>query len=308
MGFSIGLVGASVATLLGMLGGLWWGLELFSHFAVQLVVAQLVCLAGVVFFRHRWIAIACIPFVLINIFSVSGYYRSPGAAAVGATEHSVRVMSLNLLIANRRVDLVEAAIATENPDVILLQEVTPAWQAALRRALKDYPYEIRKIRDDPFSIMLKSRFPLRNARILRPAPDSTPSVLAEICPVAAARCLTLVGAHPVPPIPGAGADRRNRQLAALGRLIAHLERGPLVVVGDLNMTPWSPYFSAFLAQTGLRDSALGLGIKPTWFSDFMLFGLPLDHILVSPGVRVVRRSVGRDMGSDHYPLTADLAY
>jgi endonuclease/exonuclease/phosphatase (EEP) superfamily protein YafD len=38
------------------------------------------------------------------------------------------------------------------------------------------------------------------------------------------------------------------------------------------------------------------------------FALPIDHTLVSPGVRVVQREVGPDLGSDHRPVTTTIEF
>jgi endonuclease/exonuclease/phosphatase (EEP) superfamily protein YafD len=79
-----------------------------------------------------------------------------------------------------------------------------------------------------------------------------------------------------------------------------------VLLGDLNCTPWSPAFDRLLAAARLRDSGRGRGLHPTWFSAVPFVGLPIDHVLVGPGVGVRGRHVGPDIGSDHRPVIADL--
>jgi len=44
----------------------------------------------------------------------------------------------------------------------------------------------------------------------------------------------------------------------------------------------------------------------TWLSRFPLFGLMIDHVLAGPNVRIARAWVGQDVGSDHFPVVADL--
>ena len=84
--------------------------------------------------------------------------------------------------------------------------------------------------------------------------------------------------------------------------------GPLIVAGDFNCTPWSPFFSDLLAATGLHDSALGFGVWPTWNSSLLPLGLKIDHVLVTGGVVARNHQVGADVGSDHFPVIVDLAY
>jgi endonuclease/exonuclease/phosphatase (EEP) superfamily protein YafD len=63
----------------------------------------------------------------------------------------------------------------------------------------------------------------------------------------------------------------------------------------------------FMEQNGLRDSALGFGLHPTWLSRWLPLGIPIDQILHSDAIAVLDRRVGPDVGSDHFPVTADIA-
>ena len=74
--------------------------------------------------------------------------------------------------------------------------------------------------------------------------------------------VTLIAAHPVPPVSARVSAGRNRQIAELARLVAAAP-GEKIVVGDLNTTSWSPVFADFLAETGLADTPRGRGIQPT---------------------------------------------
>ncbi|HXZ67286.1 MAG TPA: endonuclease/exonuclease/phosphatase family protein, partial [Alphaproteobacteria bacterium] len=81
---------------------------------------------------------------------------------------------------------------------------------------------------------------------------------------------------------------------------------PVVVVGNLNLTPQSELFGWLLRQGHLFDTALGKFPAPTWPTPVSGLGLRLDHVLVSPDIEVVKRTVGADYGSGHLPLTVDL--
>jgi endonuclease/exonuclease/phosphatase (EEP) superfamily protein YafD len=118
------------------------------------------------------------------------------------------------------------------------------------------------------------------------------------------RCVDLVALHAAPPIRARGAYRA-RQLEIAARL-ASAAAGPVVLLGDLNCTPWSPAFDRLQAAAGLRDSGRGRGLHPTWLSAMPFIGLPIDHVLVGPGIGVRGRRVGPDIGSDHRPVVADL--
>ena len=82
---------------------------------------------------------------------------------------------------------------------------------------------------------------------------------------------------------------------------------PVIVAGDLNTTPWSHGFQRLIRPRGLRDSAVGHGVQTTWNARRWVPRIPIDHVVVSPEVRVVARRVGPDVGSDHLPIEATLA-
>jgi endonuclease/exonuclease/phosphatase (EEP) superfamily protein YafD len=99
-------------------------------------------------------------------------------------------------------------------------------------------------------------------------------------------------------------EHRNRQLVEIARFLA-AQTGPLVLLGDLNTTPWNFYFQRLLADSGLRSSAEGRGYQASWPGAPFLLRIPLDHVLLSPELRVVRREIGPDVGSDHLPVIVE---
>lgn len=81
------------------------------------------------------------------------------------------------------------------------------------------------------------------------------------------------------------------------------------MVGDFNATPWSYPFRRLMASTDLSNSALGFGLDLSYPADGNpLVRVPIDHLLFSDGLAVVDRRLGPAMGSDHFPLTVDLAF
>ena len=82
---------------------------------------------------------------------------------------------------------------------------------------------------------------------------------------------------------------------------------PAVLLGDLNITPWSPYFKDFIQVTGLQESRKGLGLYPTWPTWLPPLRIPIDHSLISIGITVQAFSLGHDIGSDHFPVILDFS-
>jgi endonuclease/exonuclease/phosphatase family metal-dependent hydrolase len=103
------------------------------------------------------------------------------------------------------------------------------------------------------------------------------------------------------------AAQRIRQLDALGALLRDADPAvPLVVAGDFNLTPFSPYFGDLLQPTGLRDARRPFGLHATWPAWPLPLWIPIDHCLVGARTRAVRVATGPTTGSDHWPLECDL--
>jgi endonuclease/exonuclease/phosphatase (EEP) superfamily protein YafD len=181
--------------------------------------------------------------------------------------------------------------------------VDDTWAEAIATLEPLYPHRVVHPRADRFGIAVLSRLPLANRRIEELA-DGPPVVIADLA-IGAKGCL-LVAAHPPAPIAADWSVRRDAQLAAIGDLAASESR-PVIVAGDLNSTPWSHGFRRLVSPGGLKDSAVGRGLQPTWNARRLAPRIPIDHVIVSPEVRVISRRVGPDVGSDHLPVEATLA-
>jgi endonuclease/exonuclease/phosphatase (EEP) superfamily protein YafD len=113
------------------------------------------------------------------------------------------------------------------------------------------------------------------------------------------RDFVLIGTHPPPPGGREFAAERDRQLGQLAEHVA-LTQMPVLVVGDLNATPWS---AGMRIATGrnLGFRSLRPPWTPTWRAA-SIFAIPIDHALCTAPLVIVGRSVGPDVGSDHRSL------
>ena len=158
--------------------------------------------------------------------------------------------------------------------------------------------------EDNFGIAVFSRLPLAEAGVHTLGEAGLPSLSMRV-DVGGVE-LTLLATHPTPPIPARRFHLRNDQLARLGELIDSSSR-PLVLVGDLNMTMWSPWYRRLTGTRRLFNSRRGFGVQGSWPACLPEFlRLPIDHCLLSDGLSVAGCSLGPDIGSDHLPLLVDL--
>lgn len=289
-----------------------WTLELVRHFQLY-GMSLLVILAAAGFALKFWkLATLQLAALLALAWPLRHYYAPPPASAeaAAATErgNAFTLVSCNLLSVPREPERVKAALLEADPDVLLLMEFTPEWHGLLRPLLTRYPHQTGEAREGYTGIWLASRLPLENPEVLE-LDGEDPCVTARLR-LPSSRTVAFVGAHPMAPVSPEMFRRAQRQFAALRALRGRCGGGPFVLAGDLNCTPFARTFRDFLSDTGLRDSAEGRGLTSTWFPDLSpgaLFGLPIDHVLVSPGVKVLERSAGPRTGSDHVWVLARLA-
>ena len=81
----------------------------------------------------------------------------------------------------------------------------------------------------------------------------------------------------------------------------------VLILGDLNATPWCPPLRRFLAASGLRPAASDQGLLGTsWPVPIPFLRIPLDHALLSPDLVCVSYRIGPDIGSDHFPFILEV--
>lgn len=81
-----------------------------------------------------------------------------------------------------------------------------------------------------------------------------------------------------------------------------------MLLGDLNLTPWSTWSLKLQAGSGLVRDIVDFTIETTLYRFPMFpFGVILDHCLIEPTLGYTDIHVGQPMGSDHRSITLRLA-
>ncbi|VGO17032.1 hypothetical protein PDESU_05626 [Pontiella desulfatans] len=304
----IGLFGAldflaislGIATLLGLLGRFVWFFDLFSHFRVQYMQLCLPLVGIALWKRMNQRAVAIILLALLNYaFVLPLYFGKPDPG----TGKPIRAMLMNLNAGNGNTEQVLGAIREANPDLLLLEEVTPKWAAELAVLDSDYAYRIAEPQEGCFGIMMISKYPLEHATVVEIGTAGVPTIIAEgHFPQGT---VSIIGTHPLPPIGATYSSHRNSQLADLP-YVAQKQKHPVLLLGDLNVTPFSYWFRR-VTEMGLKNSMKGFGFQPTWPANNRFLRIPLDHVLHSPEITIHNRMVGGDVGSDHFPVMVDFS-
>ena len=289
------------ATVAGFLGPSWWFFDLFCHFRVQWFLGLSVLATLFLFGRRKGMAAAMGVFAAINAVTLLPLYF--GSIPVPpAAEPPIRALLINVNTQTGRPELVIKVIEQFRPDILILEEVNPDWLALLQPALGAFRHSEIRARDDNFGIALFTKFQAVRSEIRELGPAEVPTVIAEL--VTPSGKLTVIGTHPLPPADGVRTGLRNAQLEQIPALVR--EAGsPVVLLGDLNTTPWSAVFGNLLKASNLRDSSRGRGVQPTWPAQLPLSWIPIDHFLHSPELQVISKRTGPAVGSDHLPLLVE---
>ncbi len=280
---------------------LHYNIELFAHFRLQYLVISLILLIFFVAARNLAVGALLLVTVVFNAGYVLPWY-------FGGDQQNdsggIKLLHANVLSSNDDYDRLLELVANEQPDLIFVQELSPAWLEAIRPLQTTYPYTYTEPRQDNFGIGLFSRLPLDTVTHVASPPLDFPTIVATL--TVNGEQLTLINTHPMIPLGRANVEARNEHLDSVAALAKQAKR-PVMLIGDFNTTVWTRPYRALEAETGLRNSRQGFGILPTW-STFMPFAMiAIDHALVSDGIGVVETRTGPRIGSDHLPLILTVA-
>jgi endonuclease/exonuclease/phosphatase (EEP) superfamily protein YafD len=298
----LGAAAAHVIVVSYVLAGLLafvpaWPLSLIEHFRVQYLVVG-IAVVGCAVLGKRFFDAALVAW-LVNLAIVA---PDLGASAQGKSGTHVRMVLSNVLSSNRSYDKVAALIRESQPDIVALVEMRDPWFAELAPALAGYE-KLEHGRDDNFGLALYVRGAIRGH--VEYFGETVPTLVAEI--ETRGVTATVIVTHPVPPVDKLAQSAQGKHLAALAGYVTSL-RGPIVLAGDLNATPWSRFFRRLVGTTGLCDSRAGFGYQGSFPASSALLRIPIDHVLVSCDIGVRDRRIGSDVGSDHLPVIVELTF
>lgn len=288
----------------------FWLFDLAIHFRVQyaamgllgfilLLVARAPAWALLALSVAAWNAMDAAPALMTHHPALP---RVAGEAATGDPVR-LRVAALNVLYANDEYSRVTDFVQRERPDAVAMLEMTAKWRQALAGLDKIYPHRYQTMGVGGRGMTFWTRLPMKDVSILPIGVRQEPAIQATL--EVQGREVRIFAVHLTWPMAPASAGRRNQQMELLAER-ARAVTLPLVVMGDMNITSFSPYFQQLLTDGRLRSAAEGFGWQPSWPSFFPLAGIQIDHTLVNSRVVVEHFNRGAATGSDHLPVVADL--
>ncbi|WOO41911.1 endonuclease/exonuclease/phosphatase family protein [Rubellicoccus peritrichatus] len=285
-------------SVVGYWGETNWHLDTLSHFRLQYFAAAAGLFLLLLFFR-RWVllcfATALLAFNAWTVFSIPDFRELDGLPVY-------RAVSINVYSGNPHINLVIDFIKKEKPDFVALIEIKGTWRPALEALKADYPYQEVKIWGHDFGYCLLSRYPFTDRKFGYVA---TGSLVREI--ETPSGRFVLLQAHPLSPTNEKAWKWRNQTFESLAKFAKTIDE-PILLLGDMNCTPWSPNFQKFTEESGLHTPNVRWLPRRTWPNAQPFLWIPIDHFFLSDGLVAVDERVGSSVGSDHYPIVLDFAF
>ena len=318
-----------IALLLSqLLGRSVWQLELFSHYVPH--VAILTLLASIIYpnrvkssdlhtsaYQPRWIRMAFFTIATLLL----GWCLTPlslitptfSTSQDNSEDNAIRIAYQNVNIANKTPEQTLKQLTLTSPDVLILIEAGGAhWQASTQQLSKQYQRHCGVDQASPFAMQV---FVGKKTIELTQGENGKANIMprceiVELSGYALAKVYLADGqviyaSHPPPPISGNLARNRNRYLTELAAIIKSDVSESTLVIGDFNLSGFSPIYRDFIGDSSQNNSELHratlLGL-PTWLP----LGIGIDQILVKGNLQQVTSEPLGWQGSDHRGFLIDL--
>lgn len=297
-GFPCAIAGVTAGSLLGYMGEFHQLFELTSHFKLQYLIAAWLLLVYFAIKRQKFLISVSLFCVAINLAEIVPWYLPNPAIAASPQATAVRVVQVNVWGRNKQYDKVLDFVRKEKPAIAAFMEVSDTWAQQLETLQDILPYSHRAK-----GVALYSSLPLERIAVDWGVAER-PTIIADV--TLEKQTLSILAAHSHIPTGRTLFKKRNQSLQAIANTVAQRDN-PAIVVGDLNITMWSPYYKKMVKTANLRNARSGFGILPTWPTRKPLLLIPIDCCLVTPEIQVVNTRRGPNVGSDHFPMVTDLA-
>ena len=292
----LGLLGALTGLALPVLTPWWLGFDVFSQFTIHFVILAVACALGL--FTRQGIRLA-LPVAIAGVLALSFWawtHRVDGFAKP-TDDGRIRVMSFNTWARNRDIGAIAAEVRRQKPDMVGMMEFVPPKERLLGELKDVLPHNGHCIDLPHCYLAFFSRWPIES--ISGKSLWEGPPYLHAVVRTPRGRVHVFV-VHTLR-FPWLGSQMK--QMRAMARLVNRV-KGPKIVMGDFNSTPFSSMLLAFERKTRLPLRTY-VPSWPAWAGP--LPQLAIDHILASPEFRTVSGPyIGDNAGSDHYPVILEL--
>ncbi len=306
------LLALVLVVVVSMFGAYAWFPELLTHFVAGYILVSLLLAVGLLLLKRRGWALIAVAVCVFEAIKLVPFWQEPDVVSTkGANVESVKILQYNVGRNNDRVNDMARWITSnsENADIVVLFEITDTWQIALERVKWSYPYHITKEVRGNRRIVVLSKLLIDELEVMDLAYGES-GVVIRGATTNFEIPFVMYSIHPAPPLSPAAAKRRNAVLKEAGERIEKEAFGHKILVGDLNVTHFSPVFEQLMKDSKLYDTNQGIDYYEGTWPSFLprILGIPIDNMLVSKWIKTEKKQLGPAMGSDHRPVITNLTF
>ncbi len=309
----------ALATLLSLIDNIsYWYIKVLDFPRLQILISSMLCSFLLFFIKIKWTLLRKVTAAtLVAVIVIQAFYILPYSPVVetkvkqGAatgSENSFRLLVANVWMKNKEaMSFLQIALRNE-PDILLAMEVDQWWLDQLEVLDELYPFRMEYPLDNTYGMVLYSKYPLKDKRILFLKHKKVPSFHAKV-QLPNGKEFNIHGVHPVPPKPSEYPDNIGEEeveLIKVGKMVAR-EKKPSMVAGDFNDVAWSNTARLFELQGKLNDTRIGRGLYNSFDAKSWFLRWPLDHVYVTEEFRLLNFKRLPKFGSDHFPLLIELS-
>jgi endonuclease/exonuclease/phosphatase (EEP) superfamily protein YafD len=308
-GLAFALALTCVAATVGAHGGRFSErLDLLTHFApFWLLGAALAMAYGLTLatpnLRLLIAGLGTVGIIAAAALMIPELIRPMTPKAPADAPHRVKIIQFNGWRRNSDVERTADWLVAQKPDVIAVEEMSASLRSAiLRRQHYAVAHGIGQV------TILSRSDPLPPTFSLGPNWGLLPGISRARLRAPDGGAFDIVGVHYLwPTVPF-----QQKQRAAMVDVLSRADQKRLIVVGDLNLTPWSFALRRQDERFGLERRTRALFTWPVRpFARGRLSSpvpfLPIDQVYAGSDWRTVSITPGPKLGSDHLPIVVILA-
>lgn len=246
---------------------------------------------------------ACLVYQMVKVLPYTPFYVNQVKRSTEPMgSDSISLLASNVLMHNDNYSALLQLVANKRPDVVLTLETNKKWEQELATLETEYPHTVKIPLENLYGMHLYSKLVLEDIEVEYLIDEEIPSIHGTVVLPNGER-VALHCLHPMPPSPTESetSTDRDAELLLVGKSI-DTDKGPVIVLGDLNDVAWSYTTSLFQKISGLLDPRKGRGFFNTFNAKYPFFRWPLDHVFHSNHFTLIDIERLPSIGSDHFPM------
>ncbi|MEM6983825.1 MAG: endonuclease/exonuclease/phosphatase family protein, partial [Pseudomonadota bacterium] len=145
--------------------------------AVIIVALIFIWQSGLI--AYSFVAVAAFVILVLQakwIYPYTWLAKKEVQSAPHNTNHSIRIMSANVLMSNHNSGQLISLVNTYEPDLLITLESDSWWQDKLSVLKKHYPYQVQCPKNNRYGMHVFSKFNILDAQICELIEDNIPSI------------------------------------------------------------------------------------------------------------------------------------